>query len=37
MKLFPDETEKEDFITKIIRDVATAIDNPNTVILIPNQ
>jgi hypothetical protein len=37
MKFFPDEVDRESFIMKVKCDVGSAIGNPNTVILIPNQ
>lgn len=37
MSFFPDEIDRECFIKKVKCDVLTAIGNPNTIILIPNQ
>lgn len=37
MSFFPDEIDRESFIKKVKCDVLTAIGNPNTIILIPNQ
>lgn len=37
MKFFPNEIDRESFINKVKSDVGSAIGNPNTVILIPNQ
>lgn len=37
IKFFPDEINRERFIRKVTSDVLTAIENPNTIILLPNQ
>lgn len=37
MKFFPDESEREKFIRKVRSDIASAIGNHNTVIIIPIQ
>ncbi len=37
LKFFPNEKDKESFIKKVKGDIMTAIANPNTIILIPNQ